>query len=80
MNSVVNVLIEIGSEYQKSPAQVALNWLICKGAIPIVGVRNEKQAEENIGCIGWRLSEEEVIRLDNVAKTTPKTLFSMFQD
>jgi diketogulonate reductase-like aldo/keto reductase len=27
----------------KTPAQVALNWLMCKGAIPIPGAKNAKQ-------------------------------------
>lgn len=71
INSIVDVLKQIGKKYEKSPAQVALNWIICKGAIPIVGVRNEKQADENLCCIGWRLTEDEVQQLDKVSKTGP---------
>ncbi len=51
----------------KTPVQVALNWLICKGAIPIPGVRTAKQAEENAGGLGWQLSVEEVARLDMIS-------------
>ncbi|WP_299024344.1 aldo/keto reductase [uncultured Thermanaerothrix sp.] len=51
----------------RTPAQVALNWLICKGALPIPGVKNRAQAEQNLGALGWRLSEEEVAQLDETS-------------
>jgi aryl-alcohol dehydrogenase-like predicted oxidoreductase len=61
-------LREIGEVHgRKTPAEVALNWLICKGAVPIPGARNPKQAEENAGALGWQLSTEEVSRLDNIS-------------
>ena len=41
-------------------AQVALNWVICKGALPIPGAKNEEQALQNTGALGWRLTDEEV--------------------
>ena len=49
---------------QKTPGQVALNWLICKGALPIPGVKNARQAEQNLAATGWRLTEAEVSALD----------------
>ena len=51
----------------KNPAQVALNWTICKGTVPIPGAKNGRQAEENAGALGWRLTEEEVATLDAAA-------------
>jgi aryl-alcohol dehydrogenase-like predicted oxidoreductase len=51
----------------KSPAQVALNWTICKGALPIPGARNARHAEENAGALGWRLSDDEVAALDRAS-------------
>jgi aryl-alcohol dehydrogenase-like predicted oxidoreductase len=51
----------------KTIAQVALNWVICKGALPIPGAKNARQARENIGALGWRLSAEEVAALDETA-------------
>lgn len=44
----------------KTSGQVALNWVMCKGAIPIPGARSEKQALDNAGAMGWRMSDEEV--------------------
>jgi len=39
---IVEKLREIGKKHDKTPSQVALNWVICKGAIPLCGVKNEK--------------------------------------
>ena len=51
----------------KTPSQVALNWLICKGALPIPGVKNAKQAEQNVGAVGWRLTASEVSALESAS-------------
>ena len=61
---LINLLKEIGTNYSKSPAQVALNWTICKGTVPIPGAKNAKQAAENLGAMGWRLTPDEVVALD----------------
>lgn len=62
---VVEILREIGAARGKEPAQVALNWLIThKGALPIPGAKNEHQARQNAGAIGWSLTEEEAAKLD----------------
>jgi aryl-alcohol dehydrogenase-like predicted oxidoreductase len=66
---LIGVMKEIGhSHHEKTPAQVALNWVICKGAIPIHGAKNAKQAEENAGALGWRLTTDEVGALDSANK------------
>jgi aryl-alcohol dehydrogenase-like predicted oxidoreductase len=62
---VIRLLQEIGLNHgDKTVSQVSLNWLICKGALPIPGAKNVKQAELNAGGAGWRLTEEEVAKLD----------------
>lgn len=61
---LIRLLREIGREYGKSPSQVALNWCICKGALPIPGAKNAKQAQENCGALGWRLTAAQVNALD----------------
>ncbi|WKZ41909.1 MAG: aldo/keto reductase [Anaerolineales bacterium] len=63
---VIRLLQEIGQSRGKTISQVALNWVICKGALPIPGAKNVRQAEENAGGAGWSLNEEEVARLDEV--------------
>lgn len=65
---VVARLREIGTAHGgKTPAQVSLNWTLCKGAVPIPGAKNARQAQENIGALGWRLTEDEVAELDAVS-------------
>lgn len=64
---VLPALHELGARHDKTPAQVALNWLICKGAVPIPGAKSNKQARENAGALGWRLEPEEIERLDRIA-------------
>ncbi len=48
----------------KTPAQVALNWVLCKGALPIPGATSVAHLEENAAALGWRLTEGEVAALD----------------
>ncbi|MBI3151555.1 MAG: aldo/keto reductase [Chloroflexi bacterium] len=64
---VIRTLQEIGQNHGgKTVSQVALNWLICKGALPIPGAKNLQQAEINAGGAGWHMTEDEVARLDEV--------------
>lgn len=52
----------------KTVSQVALNWVICKGAIPIPGARIPSQMVDNAGALGWRLSAAEVQALEAAAE------------
>jgi aryl-alcohol dehydrogenase-like predicted oxidoreductase len=62
---LIALMNEIGKGHgEKTSGQVALNWVICKGALPIPGAKTGAQAEQNIGAIGWRLTQEEVKALD----------------
>jgi len=74
---VVSELRRIGAAHGgKSPAQVALNWVMCKGAVPIPGAKNASQAEQNAGALGWALVADEVTALDRVAKFGQRGLFN----
>jgi len=65
---LIKLLTEIGQDHGgKSNAQVALNWVICKGALPIPGAKNEEQAQQNTGALGWKLTDDEVARLDEAS-------------
>lgn len=66
---LLNLLKELAAKYEKTPAQVALNWLIAQGnVIPIPGAKNAQQAEENAGALGWGLNSDEVAQLAEVTK------------
>jgi aryl-alcohol dehydrogenase-like predicted oxidoreductase len=75
IDPIVTELRRIGEQRGKTPAQVALNWVICKGAVPIPGAKNKEQAEQNVGAVGWRLTTDEVQALDRVSKRGQRTLF-----
>ena len=63
VDAVVAELRRIGDEHGgKPPSQVALNWIVAKGAVPIPGAKNRPQAEENAGALGWTLDGDEVVR------------------
>lgn len=65
---LIALLKKIGSDHGgKSAAQVAINWVICKGAIPIPGAKNLQQMEMNLGAVGWRLTEQEINLLDEAS-------------
>jgi aryl-alcohol dehydrogenase-like predicted oxidoreductase len=65
---LIRKMRQIGRDHDgKSIAQVALNWLICKGALPIPGAKDAKQAEDNAGAMGWRLNEGEMAELDQLS-------------
>ncbi len=63
--ALISLMTEIGKGHgDKTPGQVALNWVICKGGLPIPGAKTAAQAQQNDGAIGWRLTPEEVLALD----------------
>jgi aryl-alcohol dehydrogenase-like predicted oxidoreductase len=70
---LLKVMTEIGQDHGgKSNAQVALNWTICKGALPIPGAKNAEQAQQNAGALGWKLTDDEVARLDEMSEAILK--------
>lgn len=71
---ILNNLKEIAENRNKTMAQVALNWCICKGTMPIPGAKTIAQAEENLGALGWKLDAGEVEALDQAVKQSPKQM------
>jgi aryl-alcohol dehydrogenase-like predicted oxidoreductase len=62
---VVALLGEIGERQSKTPAQVALRWLIeQEGILPIPGAKDEKQAASNAGALSFSLVDGEIEALD----------------
>jgi len=77
VDPVVAELRRVGEKHGgKLPSQVALNWVMSKGAVPIPGAKNRRQAEENAGALGWAIDDGDVARLDRVALTGIRTIQS----
>jgi aryl-alcohol dehydrogenase-like predicted oxidoreductase len=75
VDKVVDVLRRVGAAHgDRTPSQVALAWIIAKGAVPIPGAKNRQQAEDNAGALGWRMDAAELAELDAVALTGTRTL------
>ena len=72
--SLLNCLDAIAQHRNKTMAQVAINWCIAKGAIPIPGAKNIKQARENIAAKDWQLDAGEVAELDRAAAGIDKPM------
>jgi aryl-alcohol dehydrogenase-like predicted oxidoreductase len=59
---------EIADGHGVSHSQVALNWLIQKGALPIPGVKTAVQATDNAAAMRWKLTDDEVMALDDASE------------
>lgn len=65
---LLKLMTEIGQDHGgKSNTQIALNWVICKGALAIPGAKDAQQAQENAGGLGWKLTDEEMMKLDQAS-------------
>ena len=74
INKSAGVVVElnrIGQKYGVTPAQVALNWVINfqgETVVAIPGASKTYQAEESAGAMEFRLSDEELERLDQLSR------------
>jgi aryl-alcohol dehydrogenase-like predicted oxidoreductase len=64
---------------EKSPSQIAINWLLCKDVLPIPGAKNGDQVKELVGACGWRLTEGEVQELDAISQNIPSSTGAPFE-
>lgn len=60
--------VGIREEQKVTPAQVALNWVVAKGAVPLPGVTSVADAREVLGCIGWRLRAADMQQLEDAVE------------
>ena len=64
---MLDVLQSIASAHKVSISAIALNYNLSKGVLPVVGLRKLEQAEQNMQALGWRLSDEEIQKIDSVS-------------
>ncbi|MEK6910017.1 MAG: aldo/keto reductase [Candidatus Aenigmatarchaeota archaeon] len=63
----IPLLDALAKKYNKTSVQIALNWLISKDwVITIPKASNIKHVEENFGAVGWKLSKEDMEKLDKL--------------
>ncbi|MBX7451067.1 aldo/keto reductase [Mycolicibacterium sp. 3033] len=67
---VIDELDAIAGEIGKTVPQIALNWLLRRPTVAsvIVGARDARQLEENLGAVGWSLRHDHIARLDAVSR------------
>jgi aryl-alcohol dehydrogenase-like predicted oxidoreductase len=68
---IVDELTRIAQAHQGTVSQAAINWVLQRPGVcsAIIGVRTPAQLEDNLGAMNWRLTEEEMAKLD--AMTEP---------
>ena len=66
---IIDELWRIAEQRGVTPAQVALNWVRQQPGVtaPIFGARTPEQLAENLGCVTWSLTPEEIARLNEVS-------------
>ena len=68
--AVAREVVTVARESGHSPAQVALSWLRQRKepVIPIIGARKLDQLKDNLGCVGVKLEQQQIARLDAVSR------------
>lgn len=81
ITKLLDLMRKIGEERGgKTPAQVALNWIMKQGIVPIPGAKNAKQVEELAGACGWVLSDAEWDELDRESRKLKPPLGAPFEN
>jgi aryl-alcohol dehydrogenase-like predicted oxidoreductase len=67
---ITAVVLQIAADLKRSPAPVALNWIRQhpSGVIPIIGARNLEQLQENLDCLTFALTSEQIQTLNQVSQ------------
>jgi aryl-alcohol dehydrogenase-like predicted oxidoreductase len=66
--AIAEEVCKVAAEIGCTPAQVALNWLRQRGAIPVFGATSPAQVVENAACFEVPLPDEHAERLAEVSK------------
>jgi aryl-alcohol dehydrogenase-like predicted oxidoreductase len=64
--------------YEIIDLKMAKESFFFKGVIPLGGARDAKQAEENAGALGWRLTNEEITELESHQITSKPPFMTRF--
>lgn len=61
-----DVVLEIAKNYEKSPAQILLRFIIQNEIAVIPKSTNSQRIKENIQLFGWKLKSEDMEKLSNL--------------
>ncbi|BCQ26881.1 aldo/keto reductase [Caballeronia sp. NK8] len=69
---VAEALEVVARDTGKTVPQIAINWLIQRPTVSsvIIGARNEEQLRQNLGAVGWTLTQEHMAILDSASSLT----------
>jgi aryl-alcohol dehydrogenase-like predicted oxidoreductase len=67
---IAEVVIEVGKELNRPPAQVALAWTLLNPAVvsPIIGARTFEQFEDNLAALSITFSQDQIRRLNDISQ------------
>jgi aryl-alcohol dehydrogenase-like predicted oxidoreductase len=70
---VIDGIDAIAKETGKTVPQIALNWLLQRPTVStlVIGARNEEQLRANLGALGWKLTPEQMAKLDAASELPP---------
>ncbi|KHL57497.1 aldo/keto reductase [Xanthomonas cannabis] len=70
---IVDALDAIAAETGRSVPQIAINWLLQRPTVStvLIGARDEAQLRENLGAVGWSLTDAQCARLDAASAVEP---------
>ena len=59
-----SILDEMCDKYGKTPAQIAINWLISQpGIVTLAKTTSVEHLKENLGAVGWTMDQTDIERL-----------------
>jgi aryl-alcohol dehydrogenase-like predicted oxidoreductase len=70
--SIATEVQAIAKEINRTPSQIALNWIKqrqeAQVIIPIIGARTKAQINDNLDCMDFKLTQDQMKRLDEKSK------------
>jgi len=68
--TLIDELTKIAQEHNGSVSQAAPNWVLQKAGVcsAIIGTRTPAQLEDNLGAMKWKLTDEEMTKLDKLTE------------
>lgn len=68
----VPLVQELAQKYNKTPTQIAINWLVSQPNVVVISkTGSAKHLEENLGALGWQMDDEDI---ELVRKNYPNQL------